>query len=443
MSTRPVSADKTNIRWLVLLMLFIVTTYNFIDRSTISVAAGAIKKDLHISAISMGLALSAFGWSYTALQLPGGWLIDKFGSRIVYTAGLALWSIFTIVTGFAAGMAAGSAFMFIFILRMLVGVAEAPAFPANSRVTSMWFPNHERGFASSLFNSAQYLALAIGTPIMSWILVTFGWKHIFFYVGALGIILSIFLYKIILEPKKHPRINQAELNYIQAGGGLATVSDKGSEIKWDYVKKLLSNRMMLGIYIGQFCINTITWFFLTWFPTYLTTAKHMSILKVGIMASIPAIGGFVGNVLGGYLSDLMLRKGVSLTVARKMPIIVGLLLSTVIIGCNYTNNTTIVITLMSVAFFAKGFGALGWTLVSDTSPKEIMGLSGGMFNFFGNIASIVTPIVIGYILQVTGSFNGALVFVGTVGFIGAMSFLFIVPEIKRLVVKPEESKVAA
>ena len=184
--------------------------------------------------------------------------------------------------------------------------------------------------------------------------------------------------------------------------------------------------------MGQFSISTITWFFLTWFPMYLVQAKGMSILKVGIVASIPAAAGFIGGILGGYISDWLLRRGKSLTFARKTPIILGLLLSSSIVLANYVTVEAVVIAVMSLAFFAKGFGALGWVVIGDTSPKEMVGLSGGIFNLAGNIASIVTPIVIGYILNVTQSFNGALIFVGAMGLVGALSYLFIVGEIKRV-----------
>lgn len=423
---------KTNVRYYILAMLFVVTAMNYADRATLSMAATSIRKDLGLDVVSMGYAFSAFGWSYAALQIPGGWLLDKFGSRIVYGVGLFFWSLFTFLQGTIGFLFGGSAFLTLFTLRFLMGVGEAPAFPANSRITTMWFPTHERGFASAIFNSAQYFALALFNPMMGWILVEFGWRHIFYAMGLIGIVMSLAWFKVIREPKHHPNVNEAELEYIQSGGGLANIDDKKTAVKWSYVKSLLTNRMMIGVYLGQFCISTITWFFLTWFPMYLVQAKGMTILKVGIFASIPAIAGFIGGLLGGYLSDWLLRKGKSLTFARKAPIIAGLILSSSIILANYVTAETVVVAVMSLAFFAKGFGALGWVVIGDTSPKEMVGLSGGIFNLTGNMASIVTPIVIGYILNVTQSFNGALVFVGTMGFLGALSYLFIVGEIKRV-----------
>src|SRR5277367_4570939 len=163
--------------------------------------------------------------------------------------------------------------------------------------------------------------------------------------------------------------------------------------------------MLVGIYIGQFCITTLTYFFITWFPIYLVQARHMSILRGGFAAALPALCGSVGGILGGLCSDALLRHGRSLTFARKAPIIAGMLLSVTMIACNYTNAQAVVLFLMSIAFFGKGFGALGWTVIADTSPKELIGLNGGLFNLFGNTAGITTPIVIGYLVKKTGSFN--------------------------------------
>jgi len=431
-------SKKTHVRYFILAMLFIVTTFNYVDRATLSMAAPAMQKDLGFDAMTMGWALSAFGWAYTALQVPGGWILDKYGSRLVYGLGLFLWSAFTFFQGFVGWVS--FAFGALFVLRFLMGAAEAPAFPANARVTATWFPTHERGFASAIFNSAQYFALAAFSPLMGWTLHAFGWPSIFFWTGAVGMIIAFYWFRVIRDPKSHPGVNQAELDYIQAGGGLANIDDKKTEIKWSYVKALVSNRLIVGIYLGQFCLNTITWFFLTWFPSYLVTAKGMSILKVGLVASIPAIAGFAGGVLGGYWSDWLLRRGKTLTVARKTPIVLGLVFSSSIILANYVTSEVLVIAVMSLAFFSKGVGALGWAVVGDTSPKEMVGLSGGIFNFIGNLASIATPIVIGYILSTTGSFNGALVYVGVMGFLGAMCYLIVVGEIKRVELNIDHEK---
>jgi ACS family glucarate transporter-like MFS transporter len=425
-----VSAVKTHARYVILLLIFLATTFNYVDRATLSIASPIMRRDLGFDAITMGLAFSAFGWAYTAMQIPGGLVLDRYGARLVAGIGLILWSALTVVQGFVDRVT--FAFAALFVLRFLMGVAESPAFPANSRLTVMWFPTHERGLATAIFQSAQYFALAAFTPLMTLTLQYFGWQHIFYWSGAVGIGLGFVWLAYVREPRHHKGVNQAELDYIEAGGGLPNMADSRAAIKWSDVKALITNRMLLGIYLGQFCLTTITWFFLTWFPTYLYEAKGMSMLSVGIYAAIPALAGFVGGLTGGIWSDWLLRQGRSLTFARKLPIITGLLFSSVIVLANYIESGFVVVLVMSIAFFAKGVGNLGWAIVGDVSPKELMGISGGIFNLCGNVASIVTPIAIGVIVKEMGGFDLALVYIGALAVIGALSYLVIVGPLRRL-----------
>jgi ACS family glucarate transporter-like MFS transporter len=429
---------QTRTRWTILAILFAITTINYADRATISIAGPDIKKELGLSAVQMGFIFSAFAWSYVVAQLPGGWLLDRFGSKATYFFSIFLWSTFTLLTGAAGFVVGGAAVTVLFTLRLLVGAAEAPSFPGNSRIASAWFPTHERGLAAAVFNSAQYFATVLFAPIMGWLVHSFGWHSVFYVMGGLGIVMAFVWLKAIYGPKDHPNISPAELRYIQEGGALvdAESTSRGSQPAQvntlACIKELLSNRMLLGIYIGQYCITTLTYFFLTWFPVYLVQERHMTILKAGFVASLPAIAGFLGGIFGGWLSDRLAKAGYSLSVSRKVPIVLGMIMSMSMIACNVIDTDTLVVAVMSLAFFGKGVGALGWAVVSDTSPKEAGGLSGALFNTFGNTAGITTPIVIGYIVEATGSFAGALVFVGANAALAIACYLFIVGDIKRV-----------
>ena len=427
---------QTRTRWTILAMLFVITTINYADRATISIAAPGIRKDLGLDAVQMGFVFSAFAWSYVIAQLPGGWLLDRFGSKITYFFSIFLWSVFTMLTGAAGFVAGGAAVTLLFALRLLVGAAEAPSFPGNSRIASSWFPTNERGLAAAIFNSAQYFATVLFAPIMGWLVHSYGWHSVFFVMGGLGIVMAFVWLKVIHAPKDHPSVSQSELKYIQDGGALVDLDGAQKAPAQVHtmaaIRELLGNRMLLGVYIGQYCITTLTYFFLTWFPVYLVQERHMTILKAGFVASLPAIAGFIGGVAGGWLSDFLARRGYSLSVSRKVPIVCGMLLSMSMIACNYIETDMLVVAVMSLAFFGKGVGALGWAVVSDTSPKEAGGLSGALFNTFGNTAGITTPIVIGYILQGTGSFAGALVYVGANAAVAIACYLFIVGDIKRV-----------
>ncbi|KWR91854.1 MFS transporter [Cupriavidus sp. IDO] len=436
-------------RYAIVAMLFLVTAVNYADRATLSIAGTALSRDFGFDSVTMGYIFSAFGWSYVIGQLPGGWLLDRFGSKTVYAASIFIWSVFTFLQGGVSFLTATAttAVVVLFSLRLLVGFSEAPSFPANGRIVAAWFPANERGTASAVFNSAQYFATVLFAPVMAWITHTYGWPYVFYFMGVVGVLASVIWCKVVYSPKDHPHINRSELDYIEQGGALVDMDQakaartggagtaanaRAAAPKLSYIKQLLGNRMLLGIYIAQYCITTLTYFFLTWFPVYLVKERGFSILNAGFVAAIPAICGFVGGVLGGLISDYLLRKGHSLTFARKMPIVLGMLLSTSMIACNYVSSASVVVAVMAFAFFGKGLGALGWAVVSDTSPKEIAGLSGALFNTFGNVAAITTPIVIGYLVKGTGSFNAALVFVAANALVAVLSYLFLVGEIRRV-----------
>ncbi|ECT8883986.1 MFS transporter [Salmonella enterica] len=423
---------RTKVRHTILIFLFLATVFNYADRATLSVVAPIMSKELGFDPEAMGLAFSSFGIAYVIMQLPGGWLLDRYGSRLVYGCALIGWSLVTMFQGTI--YLYGNPLIVLVILRLLMGAIEAPAFPANSRLSVQWFPNNERGFVTSVYQAAQYISLGIITPLMTIILHNLSWHFVFYYIGAIGVMLGIFWLMKVKDPMHHPKVNQAEIDYIRSGGGEPSLGCKKEpqKITFAQIKTVCVNRMMIGVYIGQFCVTSITWFFLTWFPTYLYQAKGMSILKVGFVASIPAIAGFIGGLLSGVFSDWLLKRGYSLTVARKLPVICGMLLSCVIVIANYTSSEFVVIAAMSLAFFAKGFGNLGWCVLSDTSPKEVLGIAGGVFNMCGNMASIVTPLVIGVILANTQSFDFAILYVGSMGLIGLISYLFIVGPLDRI-----------
>lgn len=433
---------RGNVRFLILGLIFFLTVISYADRAVISIAGPSLADELGLSPVAVGYIFSAFGWSYVIGQLPGGWILDRFGSKWVYAASITLWSAFTVLQGAVGFLAGGAAVALLFTLRFLVGLAEAPSFPANARVVAAWFPTTERGFASSAFNSAQYFATVLFAPFMAWIVHDYGWRNVFWIMGAIGFGAALIWINAMHAPRRHPWVREGEIDYLVEGGALVDMDDAPPAARaaagpsWAAIGQLLSNRMLIGIYLAQYCITTLTYFFLTWFPVYLVKERGLSILQAGFAATLPALCGFFGSILGGLLSDRILKRTGSLTLARKVPIVAGLLLSTTIIACNYVDAPAAVIGFMTLAFFGKGIGSLGWAVVADTSPKEIPGLNAGVFNTFGNIAGITTPIVIGYIVQGSGSFVGALVFVAINAVLALTSYLFVVGKIRRVVLRP-------
>jgi len=426
----------TRVRHRIIALIFLITAINYADRATFSIAGNAASHELGLSAVQTGFILSAFAWAYVIAQIPGGALLDRFGTKRIYVGAILLWSLFTALQGVPGLVAGGTAVGTLFALRFLVGLAEGPSFPGNARLVAAWFPGPERGTAAAIFNSAQYFSIVAFAPLMGWLVHAFGWRSIFWAMGALGLAAAASFAAFIHSPLRHPSINAAELRHIEEGGGLVRIEERGEArertFTWPNLRQLLSSRMMVGIYLAQYAINVLTYFFVTWFPIYLVKERGLTIVQAGFAAAVPALFGFAGGLAGGFASDMILRRTGSLDLARKAPIVAGMLLATLIIGCVFVEAQWLVIALMALAFFGKGVGSLGWAVMADVSPKELAGLAGGVFNTFGNVAGIVAPIVVGYIVGATGSFDWALVFVGGHCLLTIFAFLVIVGPIRRL-----------
>ncbi|MEN8505888.1 MULTISPECIES: MFS transporter [Paraburkholderia] len=428
---------RSKARYQILALLAVGTMINYLDRTVLGIAAPQLTKELGINAALMGLLFSVFSWSYVASQIPGGLFLDRFGSKLTYFLSMTLWSLCTLAQGLVNGVGG------LFAFRLGLGVSEAPCFPTNSRVVATWFPQSERAMATGTYTVGEYIGLAFFSPFLFMLMGAFGWRSLFLVVGGAGIVFGGIWWMFYREPRDHPSANQAELDYIEAGGGLThrkkEAAASGAEpaaktgFEWRTIGRLLKHRQLTGICLGQFAGNSTLVFFLTWFPTYLATERHMAWLKIGFFAIMPFIAASIGVMFGGLFSDWLLRRGKSANVARKLPIIAGLLLASTIILANYVESNVAVIAILSVAFFAQGMAALGWTLVSDIAPDGLLGVTGGIFNFAANLAGIITPLVVGFIVAATGSFVGALVFIGVIALIGALSYIFIVGDIKRIV----------
>ena len=419
-------AKPTRARLVVLALISMATLINYLDRSVMGVAKPELVKDLHISPEVMGLIFSAFSWTYALAQIPGGQVIDRLGTRLTYALSLGLWSLATAIHGFMTSISG------LVVARMALGVAEAPCFPANSRVLSTWFPQSERAKATGVYTVGEYIGLGLLIPVLGWMLAHFGWRSLFWAVGAIGVVFAVVFHWLYREPQDS-RANQAELDLITAGGGFSA-GVENLAFSWDRVRRLVGTRQIAGASIGQFCSNSTLVFFLTWFPSYLAEERGMTFIKSGFMVSLPYIGASLGVLLGGVVSDWLIRRTGSPSIGRKLPIITGLLLCSTMVSANFLTSNNAVIAVMSLAFFGQGLAGLGWTLLSDVAPKEMMGLTGGLFNFFTNLAGIITPLVVGFVVGATGSFYGALAYIGALGVVGALAYIFLLGPVERVII---------
>jgi ACS family glucarate transporter-like MFS transporter len=439
MTTADSAPRNSHVRFWIIVVLFIVSSINYASRATLSFAAVPLSKEIQLSTVQLGYIFSAFGWSYVIGQIPGGALLDRYGSRPIYLWSITLWAVFTMAQAFVSSLAFIPVFVSLFALRFALGFAESPSFPANARIVANWFPNAERGTASAIFNASQYFSLVAFAPLMGWLAEYYGWRSVFLAMGLIGLVGAALFWALVESPSRHKGISKREYDYIEAGGALVNLDRPAAApqpIRWGIVGQLLANRMLLGIYLAQYCITALTYFYATWFPIYLVKARHMTLAHAGFAAAGPAIAGFVGGVLGGVISDLLLKRGTALSTSRKLVIIAGLVISCAILFCNYTDSQFWIMLFMSIAFFGKGIAALGWAVMSDAAPREATGLSGSIFNLFGNAAGIFTPIGIGYILAATNNnWDMALIFVFAHSIVAMISYAFVTGQIKRVVLR--------
>ncbi|MEL6653035.1 MAG: MFS transporter, partial [Bacteroidota bacterium] len=338
----------TRKRYGILGLVFVTVVINYLDRSNISVAAFAISDELGLSTVQMGLIFSAFAWTYSALQIPGGILVDRVQPRILYPIILTLWSLATLVQGFISSIAGFIA------SRAAIGVFEAPSYPTNNKIVTRWFPTQERASAIAVYTSGQFIGLAVLTPTLVLIQEYLGWRGLFIVSGLIGLVWAVVWYILYRSPERHATVNQAELNHIKSDESEEEPKQEKPPLRWEDFKIALGNRQLWGVYIGQFCLGTLFVFFLTWFPTYLVKYRGLDFIESGFLASLPFFAAFVGVLLAGFASDALVRRGYSNEFARKTPIIIGMLLSMTIIGANYTESTFLIISFLSLAFLGNG-----------------------------------------------------------------------------------------
>lgn len=423
------AGPRTNVRWFPILFLVLLgTTINYLDRAIFGIASGAgMPEELGLTETQLGLLASAFSLTYAFAQIPGGIFLDRFGTRLTYGLSLASWSLFTGLQGLAHN------FVSLFGYRLGMGLCEAPCFPANSRILATWFPQQERARANSVYAVGQYAGIAFLSVPLVWITNQLGWRALFIIAGLAGIVLAFYFYGKYHEPQDSKTANEAELEYIRAGGALASSTNK-AKFEWANVWKVFKLKPVMVASLAMYCNNTVLVFFLYSFVRYLSTEREMAFLTAGVWAALPFIGAAVGVLVGGQISDRLLQtKGPN--VGRKLPITIGFFLAACIVFAAFVplgeQFNALVIGIMCVAFFGQGILNLGWTVISDTAPKELLGTCGGVFNFVTNLTGIFTPIIIGIIVDTTGTYNAALMYVGAMPLIGAFLYMFVLGDIKR------------
>lgn len=412
------------IRWLMIWLCFLANAIAYIDRTNIAVATPIIRAELGINAAAMGLVLSAFFWTYAFMQLPAGWFIDRVGVRVALTLAVGWWSLFTAATG-----AARSVGQFVG-MRLMLGAGEAASNPSFAKVAFNWFPRRERGLACSIFNSGSTAGSALSLPLVTWLIWMVGWRGAFIATGGLGIAWAIAWWVIYRDPERWRDVAPQQVDRLLAEREAPSAAKE--KISW---LDLFRYRSVWGLMIGLFCLNFAIYFFITWFPSYLLQARGFSLARLGTLGSLPALMGVMGNWVGGYTSDRLLRMGWSPTRARKACLVGGMLMSSSIGLSAFVESTGACVALFTLAYFSLSFaGANCWTVVSEIAPtpRHVASI-GGIQNCAGNIAGIILTTFTGIVLTLTrGSFLIPLAVAGGMCVVGAMSYLFLLGKVEPL-----------
>jgi sugar phosphate permease len=392
----PASAPPSRGRWYVLLLISVMYLITYLDRVNISTAAPEISKEFGFNNITMGYIFSAFVWAYALFQVPGGWLSDRFGARKVLGCVVAYWSIMTAATG-----AAFSATSFI-VVRFLFGVGEAGAFPGATRAMQLWYPRQERGFVQGITHSASRAGAAIAPPIVLLIMVNLGWRWAFFICGTVGFAWALWWslsYRNL--PEEHDMVNSAELELIRGVNAQGVINppaiEKQAQVPW---AALLRSANMWAVMLAYFTYVYCLWIFLTWLTKYLIDVRHFTLLKGGLLASLPLWAGVVGDTAGGLSTDWLLKRTGSARIGRRVVAIVGLLgCAAFIVPAALTEDAyTAVFCLTASMFFLECTIGPSWAVPMDTGGKY-SGTVSGMMNMAGNFGGAISPIVFGYLAE--------------------------------------------
>ena len=418
-------------RWLMVGLCFVAISVNYTDRANLAVAAPSIQHALGLGDTTMGFVLGSFFWTYALMQMPAGWLVDRYGARLMFPIAVCWWSLFTAATALANSAASLIGF------RLLLGAGEAGGYPASARVVSRWFPSEERGFASSIFDSGSRVGNLAAIPLCAWLISAFGWRTSFVVTGLLGFIWAVAWLAIYRKPERHPDVTPEALRELESQR--RTTAPEGTAIPW---VSLFRYRTIWGMMIGFFCLNFTIYFFITWFPTYLMESRHFSLKQFGTWGLIPGLISIPGGWLGGVTSDWLYRRGWSLTAARKTCLVGGMLLSSVITLAAVVPAAWMALALFGLAYASLAFTAASiWSLPGDVAPTRAQVASiGGIQNFASNLAGVVTTSFTGVMLTIThGSFVIPLATAGVLCLVGAATYLFVVGPIEPLPLPPSSS----
>jgi MFS transporter, ACS family, D-galactonate transporter len=417
----------TRVRWKLFVLLLALVTLNYIDRGSISVAMPMIREEFGLSAEATGLLLSAFFFAYALMQIPGGLLIDRFGPRKMATAATVGWGVATAASGMAWN------FTSLFVARAAIGVTEAPIMPAGGKLNAAWMAPRERGRGATILDAGAPLGAGIGGVAIAWLIaVTGGWRAAFIVAGAVTALFGVLAWWFIRDsPRQHPKVNDAEAEYIENAlaeeDSKAASGAKGAPSPNSGMRRLvhyLRFRSFWAMCFGWFGFNGVFYGLLTWGPLYLSEAKGFDLAEVGWGTFVIFGAGFVGELLGGALSDRWRARGASANlVMRTMLGFAGIVVVAGLVAVIFIEGAVTAVVLLSVVLFFLRWVGLFWAIPAQLGGRANAGILGGAMNLFGNVNGFVTPMAVGFIVGATGGYSWALAYFVGAGFVMLLSVL--------------------
>ena len=402
-----------------LALLVTAGVINYVDRATLAVANPLIRQDLGLTIPDMGLLLSAFLWAYAFSQLPAGALADRLGPRLMLTIGLTCWSL-----GQMLGGAVTSFWQFVGA-RIVLGAGEAPHFPTCARVSRDWFNIRQRGTATGIWNCASSLGSFIALPLLTAIMLSFGWRAMFVTMGVAGLVLAAVVYVVFRNPREVD-LDAGERAFLSEGDAPGAAS----RVTWSDWKRLFAYRTTWGMIMGYFGCIYITWLYTAWLPSYLEIERHFTIGKTGWVAAIPFAFGVAGGVFGGRLVDILIRRGVDPIRSRKIPMASSLVLTALftVVAAETPSDTLSIACISASLFLVYLCSSSAWAMASVAAPANCTASLGAMQNFGGYIGGALAPTVTGFIVQGTGHFSLAFITGAVIALVAAAGYWTLIQE---------------